>query len=54
MSKIDKKRLAVDIPVDLHDELKQMAKKYNVTITTMILDVVQQLLIGNRDHDKQD
>lgn len=52
MYKIDKKRLSVDIRLDLHDELKEMAKKYNVTITNIVVDLIQQTLIQNRDYDK--
>jgi hypothetical protein len=49
---VDKKRLAVDLPLDLHNELKEMAKKYNVTISHIMVEMITQLLIVNRDHDK--
>lgn len=52
MSFIDKKRLAVDIPEDMHNELKAVAQKYNITITAILVDMINQLLIHTREHDK--
>lgn len=48
---IYKKRLSIDIPMDLHDELKDMAKKYNISITKLVINEIVELLIRNRDHD---
>ena len=44
MARYDRKRLAVDIPIELHDELKLLAERYNITITTIILRCIIEKL----------
>jgi len=37
MRRLGRKRLAVDIPIALHEELKRIAINRNCTITTVVL-----------------
>jgi len=37
MKRENRKRLAMDVPIKIHDELKMMAVKYNCTITKYVL-----------------
>ena len=52
MLSIDKKRLVADIPKELHDEFKKISEKYNVTMTVIILDMINQLIMREKEYDK--
>ena len=44
MPRPNKKRLAVDLPLEFHDCLKEVALKHNITITKIIESMVIQLI----------
>ena len=37
MNRPGRKRLAVDLPVELHEKIKKLARQRNITITTWII-----------------
>jgi len=39
-----KKRLNLEIPVKIHDELKSLAALYNITITKLVLREIIRLI----------
>jgi len=49
---IDKKRLVADIPKELHDEFRKISQKYNVSMTDIILDMIKQLIMMEKEYDK--
>ena len=40
-----KKRLAVDIPIEVHKQLAELAQRHNITITKLILKLITIKLI---------
>lgn len=40
MARDGKQRLAVDIPIELHQELKSIAKKYNMNLSAYLMMVL--------------
>jgi hypothetical protein len=52
MQRKNRKRLAMDVPVHVHNELKEMAKKYNSTVTTYVLRLLFDRLQKERKWDE--
>ncbi len=48
MTPKDKKRLAMDIDKKIHQDLKQLAVQYNISVTKLIL----QLVVEKITHQK--
>jgi hypothetical protein len=46
-----RKRLTIDMPKDLHKELKEMCKLYNITLTKMVLRLIKQRLILQKQYE---
>ncbi len=40
MTPKDRKRLALDIPRDMHQKLKSLAVQYNISITRLIMQLI--------------
>lgn len=47
-----RKRLAVDVPTAVHDELKRMAIKYNCTLTKYLLRIIIERLKSEQAYDQ--
>jgi hypothetical protein len=54
MPRLHRKRLTVDMPMDMHKELKCLCKFYNITITKMVLRLIKQRLLLQQQLDKKD
>lgn len=52
MSRTGKKRLAIDIPVQMHNELKSLARKRNVTITFYVLRLLEPVIHREKKYDE--
>ena len=48
-----KKRLAVDLPILLHEELAKMAKKYHINLTNYVIMVLVERLRNELNWDKK-
>lgn len=44
MPRKGRKRLTVDIPVSIHEELKGIAAKHNLTMTRLIIRLIMELI----------
>ena len=51
MPRKGRKRLTVDIPENIHFELKEIAKKRNVTITKLILEIIGQRIVWEKQYE---
>ena len=51
MSNPENKRLAVDLPLRMHDELKERCKERNTTITDQVFYLLLQWLENERKYD---
>jgi hypothetical protein len=50
MARLNKKRLSVDMPVWMHEELRLMAKKGNTTITLYLLKIIESVIIQDKKY----
>ena len=44
MARQGRKRLSVDIPIKLHEQIMGMAKKYNIKLTSYIIRILIEKL----------
>ena len=52
--RLGRQRLAIDIPIDTHKELKQLASTRNCTITKYVLRlIVRELLLERKYNTKE-
>jgi hypothetical protein len=42
--RLNKKRLAVDLPIEIHNEIKEQAEKRRCTITKYIICVLRRVI----------
>ena len=50
---ITRKRLAVDLPIHLHKEVKEAAMQHNCTITRWVIGVIIERLKMERLYDEE-
>jgi uncharacterized protein (DUF1778 family) len=53
MAKMDRQRLAVDVPRHIHDEIKKAANQRNCTITRWVLSAVLERLKLERLYNEE-
>jgi len=51
MGRFGRKRLAVDLPIEIHMELMKMAEKYNITLTKYLLRLIVEKLIQEKKYE---
>jgi hypothetical protein len=44
VSRKGRKRLAVDIPISIHEDLRNIAAKHNLTMTRLIIRLIMELI----------
>ena len=49
MQRAGKKRLSVDIPIPLYDQLKLIVERRNITITRLIIKLIIEAMHKERD-----
>lgn len=48
---IDKKRLAVDLPIEIHNEIKLLAEKRHCSISYYVLSVLMRVIREERKYE---
>ena len=49
-----KKRLVVDVPADLHKQLKFIALRYNVSLSRLVLNAIFAQLAEDKEYNKNE
>lgn len=52
MPRPGRKRLTVDIPILMHEQLKEMAKKREVKMTDIVFSVLTEVLIYEQEREQ--
>lgn len=47
----NRKRLSVDLPIGIHQELQDRAQKYNLNLTRYLLRIIIEQLLKERRYD---